>query len=308
MRRNISKLLIFVGLFTLAYYGIYYCLFNTEYNDRLSITYLQKNIPLKPSILSKAFAEMERENDLDILFIGSSHCQRGFDPKYFEEEKIKTFNLGSIAQTPVNSYFLLKKYIHKTQNVVLEIFPATYNFSGNESFFEILSANNEYPFLLEQAIALKQFSPLQTLSLKPFIDAEISEKQLDKCIYRKGYIQVNDSAKNKNVKYVPLTLIDKNTAFQFKYLKKIIALCKENNKRLILVYAPIPSKFVFTNEVQFKTELYKILKENDLNFIDMSRKHGLNDENNFYDDDHLNTSGVMLFNKALIRELRNILK
>ena len=58
----------------------------------------------------------------------------------------------------------------------------------------------------------------------------------------------------------------------------------------------------------FKTKLFQIIKENNLEFIDMSRKHNLNDGNNFYDDDHLNASGVMLFNRELIKELKGVIK
>lgn len=49
------------------------------------------------------------DSNVDILFLGSSHSYRGFDPRNFKDKK--TFNLGSSSQTPIQTKILLERYL-----------------------------------------------------------------------------------------------------------------------------------------------------------------------------------------------------
>ena len=57
------------------------------------------------------FRELPAYNNVDVLFMGSSHTFRSFDPRLFSRHKLTSFNMGSRAQTPLNSYYLLRKHI-----------------------------------------------------------------------------------------------------------------------------------------------------------------------------------------------------
>ena len=48
------------------------------------------------------FQEVRRHEDVDIVFVGSSHAYRSFDPRFFAREGLTTFNIGTRAQTPLN--------------------------------------------------------------------------------------------------------------------------------------------------------------------------------------------------------------
>jgi len=83
---------------------------------------------------------------VDILFLGSSHSYRGFNPQYFSG--YKTFNLGSSAQTPIQTNLLLKRYLHQLnpKTIVYEVYPISLSIDGVESSSDII-ANDHHPIL-----------------------------------------------------------------------------------------------------------------------------------------------------------------
>ena len=57
-----------------------------------------------------AFHEMYAQENIDILFVGSSHCYRSFDPEIFDKELgMVTFNAGTSAQNLDGSYMIIKE-------------------------------------------------------------------------------------------------------------------------------------------------------------------------------------------------------
>jgi hypothetical protein len=163
----------------------------------------------------------------------------------------------------------------------------------------LVRAEPNYLDLFFHAAAIAKVMPFQNISFKPFSDHYIKGQKEDFCIYRQGYVEVNDSAGKKNIDYPQVTLNKKLMDKQFKYLKKIIRLCDSQNKKLILVYAPVPSKHQMLNEVYYKKTLQQITEEQKIPFFDMSRSLPLSDGNHFYDDDHMNAAGVAIFNQFL---------
>lgn len=91
--------------------------------------------------------EVQKVKQVDLLFVGSSHVYRGYDPRIFTSQGIEAFNIGSSAQTPFNSYFLLKEYLPKikAKYVVLDLYWGALGNNGIESSIDILS-NSEKLF------------------------------------------------------------------------------------------------------------------------------------------------------------------
>jgi hypothetical protein len=69
--------------------------------------------------------EVKNYSNIDILFIGSSHAYRGFDPRIFEKNGLKTFNLGTSAQTPLQTEILLNRYLEKLnpKMIIYDVYP-----------------------------------------------------------------------------------------------------------------------------------------------------------------------------------------
>ena len=95
-------------------------------------------------------------SDVDVLFLGSSHAYRGFDPRIFMKYGIKSFNLGSSAQTPIQTEILLKRYLNslKPKLVVYEVYPSTLSLDGVESALDLI-ANDRIDFpIIKMALDL----------------------------------------------------------------------------------------------------------------------------------------------------------
>lgn len=56
------------------------------------------------------FHEMYEQENIDVLFVGSSHCYRSFVPAIFDKELgVNTFNAGTSAQSLDGSYMIIKE-------------------------------------------------------------------------------------------------------------------------------------------------------------------------------------------------------
>ena len=81
-------------------------------------------------------SEVDTIQNIDLLFLGSSHAYRGFDNRYFERVGITSFNLGSSSQSSVQSNYLLKRYLKQLnpKQVIIEVYPlTTFGLDGSES-------------------------------------------------------------------------------------------------------------------------------------------------------------------------------
>ncbi|MEJ5274059.1 MAG: hypothetical protein WH035_08005, partial [Spirochaetota bacterium] len=85
----------------------------------------QKNLKFIPnkSWTKKTLNEIFNYQNIDFLFIGSSHAYRGYDTRIFNKLG-KSFNLGTTSQTPLQSYFLLEKFVNilNPKYVVIDIY------------------------------------------------------------------------------------------------------------------------------------------------------------------------------------------
>lgn len=85
--------------------------------------------------------EIASIQQVDVLFLGSSHAYRTFDPRIFAERGISVFNLGSSNQTPLQSEVLLRQYLDSCNPrlVVIEVHPDIIDYDGIESALSLLS-------------------------------------------------------------------------------------------------------------------------------------------------------------------------
>lgn len=71
------------------------------------------------------FHEMYEQDNIDILFVGSSHCYRSFIPEILDEKLGKnTFNAGTSSQHLDSSYMIIReaaKY-NDIEHIYLELY------------------------------------------------------------------------------------------------------------------------------------------------------------------------------------------
>lgn len=287
------------------YVSIYYVLTHTTNRlYRPIITEWQKELLYHrfPSELSFQLADTSKEN-FDFIILGSSHAYRNFNPRLFESFGYSCINLGSSSQTPQNSIPLLKKYIHKCNNIILEVYPATIGIDGTEAFYVLNNDLSDKMLLAEMSANINNFRVYNLLSIHSWLNKSLKHLKIDTTNFYKGYIATYDTVK-PSVKYDTILISESIAKNQLKYIEDAIRICRNENKNLYLVYAPVPSKLIIDNETLVIKRLNELSEMYNIRFFNWGRNHNLNDMQHFFDDDHLNNAGVELFNTHLLKSIK----
>jgi hypothetical protein len=249
--------------------------------------------------------EIEKYKAVDILFIGSSHAYRGFDTRIAKEYGYESFNLGSSAQTPVQTKLLLEKYLDKIKPaiVVYEVYPYTFVNDGVESSLDMIANGTIDGNTVKMAFELNHIKTYNSLVYGLYRHMLNRDKNFKEntVIREDSYIPggfVERKIAN-NADSIPVAV--KKTEwtpkpYQLAAFEQTLALVKQKGIKLILVQAPVTKQ---------EKEKYYNHKEIDDYFagkaIYYNFNHSLNlsDSVHFYNKDHLNQRGVMLFNKNL---------
>lgn len=250
--------------------------------------------------------EARNENDVDILFLGSSHAYRGFDTRIFAEAGLKTFNLGSSAQTPVQTELLLKRYLDRLNPklIIYEVYPATFTSDGIESTTDLLSNDkidgDIWAMVLDQRHMKSYHTALYaTIRQTLFPDADFQEKRLrwDGRYISGGYVELNENrSKPKIIKKKRWTFHD----YQYQAFSDALEFIADREIPVILIMAPIPAYTYesYLNMDEFNQKMHSYGSYYDFNQIAL-----LDDQLHFYDTSHLNQEGVEVFNRDLIHHL-----
>lgn len=243
------------------------------------------------------------KGELDVLFLGSSHSYRGFDTRNFND--LKTFNLGSSAQTPIQTNVLLDRYLDKLnpKMIVYEVYPNTFTSDGVESSLDIIANDKNDLNSLEMAFEINHIKVYNTLIYGFFRDAFELNKSFSEPIKKGedtyipgGFVQ----RKITYFKHIDYPEKDewKLNEEQIKVFESIVKRIKDKKIKLMLVYAPITSSYYksHTNNAYFD----KFIISHHAEYYNFNTMLTLNDSLHFYDSNHLNQNGVREFNKKLL--------
>jgi hypothetical protein len=246
--------------------------------------------------------DFDPKQHYDVLVLGSSHAYRGYDPAHFAEHGLHMFNMGSTAQTPMNSYQLLKAYGTKahTDAVVLDIYDNTMDVVGMESASDLLLAMPDNAVIYGMLAGTKDIRAVNLAALR-ILGGGIRPLWVDTTYVGDGYARTTDSLKSK-VRYDPGRPL-KVRHDQLAYLAKIIALCKERGIRLALTTHFYPSGSSPQRHAPFKAQMDSLLTGTGVPYFDFSYDHHVSDHDHFFDANHLNAAGVRIFNERLLDSL-----
>ena len=247
--------------------------------------------------------EVKQKSDMDLVFFGSSHAYRGFDTRFYDQIGLKSHNLGSSFQSPMQTMVLLQRYLDQLnpKTVVYEVYPEVFSSDGVESSLEMLANDENDWHSLKMAIQTRNIKPLnfwiygKGRDLFHLNDSlfEPPVKQLDTYISG-GFVE-------RIVHYNQDTIFDQKTIEvtdqQWGIFEEIMHELQSRNIRVVLVYAPIPPSNYqsYTNNLYFDSLMSS--KAEYINFNEVLQTH---DTLHYYDAHHMNQLGVEVFNKALI--------
>lgn len=254
--------------------------------------------------------DVRNYHDIDVLFLGSSHCYRTFDTRFYREQGINCFNLGSSNQTPMQTYVLLKQYLDSLNPkfVVFEVHPDIMKNDGVESGVNLLANVPLTKEALGMTLQLNNMKVWNTL-FHSFYDQKICHKleqfhedtAIGAYIYVPGgYCQVDTN--EFQVKRYPKTEISINPK-QLSALKKCIDLFEERNIPFLLVEVQDSEqqRKAYTNHEWFEQQMqslgdyrYKILP--------------MVDTIHFFNSNHLDKPGIEMFNNDFVVDLKKQLR
>lgn len=265
-----------------------------------------KSLYTTPGSLYFRLQELKNIQDLDILFLGSSNTYRKFDTRLFEERGLKVFNLGSHAQTPIQTNILMKRHLDQlnVKTIIYEVNPGRFTSNGVEPSTDLLINGKMDLSAFEMAFNINSIQTYNALLYRIVRDiftinppsVKQPEQGSDRYIAG-GYVE-REVSYFKHLDYPKTQLVFNED--QFDAFEETLSMIKEKNIELILVYAPITSALYhsYTNIDSYDSLMHEYGRY--YNFNTISR---LNDSLHFYDPHHLNQKGVLIFNDKLLELL-----
>ena len=252
--------------------------------------------------LSSYFFSSEKRNSADTLFIGSSHVYCGIDVNIMNRDYGQNaLMLSTTSQSLDLSYYAIMTAIplQHPDTIFVETFCAR---SEEQQQYPLSSRAllNDLPNWsrgkLQAARAsempmyyyLYPITDLHNTWFKLTADDFVLPKLPEGERYSFHYDRVCDNGDFSLSYDVQDAEISENT---LNWLSKIAALCRENDIKLVLFTAPYPAPP--DRQAQFRA-LDSFARSNDVtyyNLLDDYEKVGIDFHTDFFDDQHLNTSG-----------------
>ena len=273
-------------------------------------TFINKNLKYKKGgigFMDKRIEEVREIKNIDILFIGSSHSYRGYDPRIFNKFGYTAFNLGSSAQTPLTTKYLLDEYLAalNPKYVLLDVYPLLLGNNGIESVLNIVSNSKVSNNLIKLVFESDDIQVFNTLFFKfykettnNFISDSKPKIPKDDKYIGNGFVEsykIYEGDLKSKIKDQKLILKTE----QLNKLDEVIQMLKARNIKFYLIQAPITKK-------KYKSFLNN--KEVDSIFNSKGKYFNFNEllklnDSLFVDDNHLNQYGVDLFNEKLFNSI-----
>lgn len=270
------------------------------------------------------------EENIDVVFLGSSHVYRSYDTKLADELLgQKTYNAGSSSQGIIASYYLLReicKY-HDVKEVYFDTYYGMAKMPRDDASVYILSdymrpgwnktallyqsggvetlINGYFVFRRNSA----NYHLLENLKSRASDLTDYSSITYDNEEYRgDGFVYsfevISDA---EDVDFSACAEYDFSAGvpvsdYYLEYLLKIIRFCKERNIKLTLVDQPMPEENIrnvisYDNYARF---FYGIAKENHIAYWNFNQYHsdlGL-ETGDYKDADHLNGKGAQKYTEV----------
>ncbi len=269
---------------------------------------LNKNLNYKIGSYGHMYSRIKniaKVKDVDILFLGSSRAYRGFDTRIFKQRGLKTFNLGSSSQTPIQTELLLERYLSRLNPklILYEVHPEMFASDGVESSLDIIANDKNDAGSIIMALKQNHMKVYNTLIYGLYRDAFKKNRDFKEKVIKNRDVYVEGGFVEKKIN-VYAAAKDEGTGMKIKFydsqlaaFEKSLSLIKILNIPYVLIQTPIiQAKYkTFINTGYFDERMGKYGVY--YNFNEILR---LSDKAYFYDSRHLNQSGVEFFNTKLI--------
>lgn len=251
--------------------------------------------------------EIQEIDSVDILFLGSSHAYRGFDPRNFKNKK--TFNLGSSSQTPLQTKILVERYLDKINPklIIYEVYPDNFASDGVESSLDLIANDKNDLKSIKMALKINNLKTYNSLIYGIMADIFNLNKDYVEPLQRGEDSYIKGGYVSHKLQYYKFENYKKQEwvfrDYQIKAFEESLEMIKNKNIKVILVIAPITSNLY--NSYTNNNYIDSTFNSYNLEYYNFNNLMELNDSLDFYDADHLNQIGVNKFNAKLLKILEN---
>jgi hypothetical protein len=258
----------------------------------------------------RRFREAQERGHVDVAFLGPSRAYRGFDPRVFEAAGLSVMNLGSNAQTPINTRYVAARYLpHLAPRlVVMEVSYSALENDGVESCNDLM-VNTPWSWGLER-MAIEtlnagtfSFATAKALGLAGD-ESRATQREWDGETYVPGgYCEVR-SRRTPSAVVGPVAFELKRR--QLDNLVEATALAGSFGARVVWVSMPAASDYVarIVDRETLRSEIEASAKRAGVTYWDLDGSVSLDPSDDFSDTLHLNAEGVAKVDRALIERLR----
>lgn len=245
--------------------------------------------------------EAETVQDVDVLFIGSSHSYRTFDPRIFARHGVKAFNLGSSNQTPLQSEVLLRTLLPKVNPrlVVFEVHPDIIAYDGIEAaIYQLCNVKPSLPMAL-MALRSRNWRVVMTALYaipRNLLSSEFNHRSENTVGYAAGFLE-------HELEYYspqPLdTVAIQPLPRQLDALRRCTSWIQACGIPYILLEVPDTKNLLesYSNLPEFQSLMGGYGK------FCFKPLDSLDDSLHFYNQDHLNQHGVELYDEYICDSL-----
>lgn len=294
------------GLFAIIFYLILVLFFGEIFPSGIT-----KNLNYRiggSGHLYTRLKEADTVNNVDVLVLGSSKAYRGYDPRIFKESGYRIFNLGSSAQTFIQTELLLKAYLESfnPKLVIFDVYPYLFGLDGVESSLDLISNQKPNSELFRLIIKQKNIKLYNTYIfsyynylLNNLDDFDENLIKGDDNYIPGGYVENFTSEVGlKEPRFGKIEI----EPIQLQSFYNIIQILKNYKIRTVLIQSP--TTIEQDNALINISDFDLIFNENG-SYMNFNKILSLNNKY-FKDHSHLNQKGVSVFNKTLIARLRKL--
>ena len=250
---------------------------------------------------------MKNYPQVDVMVLGSSHAYKGVDPRIFEENRIRVFNMGSGMQTPEISYTLLNRYVDSLQPglVLYSANPEVFDNAQIWSLMDVLSNMPPNWPVVKRALASADIRVINVLifSLYQHLTGQATQVveppvMEDDTYVKAGYVERKYGRYSAKTTFDPFHL--NFSSRQIRYYQKMCDLLHQRHIPLVVFQSPIPA--AKRKQCDNLDEFNALICQEDCNYLDYNQRCNFPDTL-FYDVSHLNQDGIRLMNTDIIQTI-----
>ena len=259
-------------------------------------------VNLKGGSSHTKFREFDPQAWHDVVFIGSSHAYRGYDPQPFLEAGLQAFNLGTSAQTPLNSLVLVRDLLEpgNVGLLVIDVYRGAFELDGLESTADLVQNLPSDRCAVHMAAAQRDPRTLNMLAVRWMARGD-GPWYRDTTYVGHGFsasrVQAAQGDHRRRRHERPVR------ERQLEALEALLRYCRSEGIRVVLVDHPSPSTARGSWSDAWSASMDSLAGAHGAPFLDLGREHVLDDRRHFMDHTHLNAEGARLFSLDLYDHL-----